>query len=146
MRLFLIIALLFFTACSYPKKTTPFAIAPVPPELATIYIYRLPTYIHSVNPDVPRFYVDDEPMGKLVIGGYYAVQVEPGKVDVTYRNSLFGIPFPWKSGRVKLDVERGKSYFVRFAVYYGMGASTEFIQMPANIGAAEITKTVLLEN
>lgn len=142
---YIVLVLLLMSGCAYPKKTTDYAPYNLKTGNAVVYIYRTPTSIDSVNPDVPRFFVNDKLIGKLSIGGYYAEEVAPGKVDVSYRTSLFGIPMPWPTYHVVLKVEAGRKYFVKFSID-GMARYTDFLEVSQSQGEAEIKSTVLLVN
>ena len=146
MRLIFLMSLLLFVGCAHPKKTSSFKVADVSPNKGVVYLYRLPTHVHSLNPDIPKFYAGDETVGKLLIGGYYAIELPPGEIDLTYKTPLFGIYFPWKSGRLKVKVKSSQPTFVKFEVTFGMGASTKFVVIPNHIGSKEITQTKLLKN
>ncbi len=141
-----LIALLFVVGCAHPSRTSSFQIKDAATDKAIIYLYRMPTHVHSLNPDIPKFYAGDRTIGKLVIGGYYAIEVDPGAIDITYKTPLFGIYFPWKSGRLTVKAESEKPVFIKFEVSYGMGSITTFKQVPEKTGFAEITKTSLLKN
>ena len=137
---------LLLVSCAYPKKTSKFTQASFPPNKAMIYLYRLPTHVHSLNPDIPKFYVGDQTIGKLLIGGYYFIEVDPGEIDITYKTPLFGIYFPWKDERLRINAKPGKPIFLKFEVTFGLGSVTKFKEVPANVGSVEITKTSLLKN
>jgi hypothetical protein len=132
--------------CAYPKKTKLFEPGILRPEKSRVYLYRTKTQIHSVNPDVPKFYVGDRLIGRLLIGGYYLVEVDPGEHEIYYKVPLFGITFPWKSGKLKVQLKPGETAYVKFAVEFGLGPVTIFRVMPANAGEQEIRQTQLLEN
>ena len=145
-----VILLLFYlfifslVGCAYPKKTTPFEFAPIEKDQAIIYLYRLPTSIHSVNPDVPRFYINDKTVGKLVIGGYYVIRVQPGESDISIRNSFLGIPLPWKSQRIRFNVLPGQPVYVKYEVTFLLSPEIHFSVVPVQIGSVEIQQTRLL--
>ena len=106
------------------------------------------TSIDSANPDVPRFFVNDKALGKLSIGGYYAESLEPGDVEIAYKDSLFGIPFPWKSQKIHLNAAAGKTYFLKYETDFSLleGKTLSFRVVPTVIGECEIRSTQLLEN
>ncbi len=141
-----LIALFLLVSCAHPSRTTSFKRQKVAADKAIIYLYRLPTHVHSLNPDIPKFYAGDRTVGKLLIGGYYPIEVEPGDIDITYKTPLFGLYFPWKSGRLRVKASSSKPVFLKFEVSYGMGSITKFKEVPENIGSVEIKKTSLLKN
>jgi hypothetical protein len=140
-----IIMVLFLSVsgCAYPSLTTQYSPTKAPKDQAVVYLYRPNTSMDAVNPDVPRFYIGEEKMGRLKIGGYFVKNVEPGDVKIYYKESLFGIPFPWKTGSLKIHAESGKKYFVRFSVDH-LFYRTEFQVVPTGQGESEIAATKLL--
>lgn len=144
MKYFLLISL-FLTGCAYPRYTSSYSPQTVNKEKAHVYIYRTKTSIDSMNPDIPRFFVNDKLLGKLGIGGYYFTEVDPGEVDVAYYDSLFGIPMAFHKKHLKFKAESGQKYFVKFSIESVMRI-TEFKQVPQSQGEVEIESTVLLVN
>lgn len=145
MKLIYIITALLIIGCAYPKKTTFFELPENSKEKAVVYLYRTPTSIDSLNPDVPIFYVNDDKIGKLSIGGYYKILVSPGTVLFSYKTPLFGIPLFTSSQKLKFDVEASQVYYVKFSVESIMKL-TYLNLIPSNIGVGEIKKTQLLVN
>lgn len=129
----------------YPKRTTDFKLHPVASNKAVVYVYRLLTAIDSANPDFPRIFVNDQSIGKLSMGGYYAIPVEPGPVEVAYKTSLFLILTPWKTGVVQFQAKAGESYYVSFAIR-SIYRITDFKLRTAESAQPEIAQTRLLEN
>lgn len=142
---FFILNFIFLAGCAYPQKTTSFEPAKIEKNEGLVYLYRTPTSIHSINPDVPKFYINDEPIGRLVIGGYYAIKVQPGDVNISYKTPLFGILFLFKNGRIRFQVLPNKPVYVKFAVLFSMGTETVFEVVPDEVGRAEIKETNLLK-
>lgn len=144
---YIVLMLLVLAGCAYPTKKD--AYRPVAPDkgMAVIYLYRTPTSIHSGNPDVPRFYVNDNLIGKLSIGGYYRILVKPGPVKVTNKSSFLGLPLPWSIGGVEFKAEENKTYFVKYAVDMNpIFIDTIFTAVSNSRGEQEITRTQLLVN
>ena len=143
-KLLALLGLAFVLAgCAYPKKSTPFRDSMAPKEKAVVYLYRMQTPIHSANFDVPRFFINGEFVGRMSIGGYYRVEVEPGDIKISYRDSLFGIPFPWDAQKkVLFNIAPGEKKYVQFGVSAFWG--DELRLMAPNVGAAQIQKTHLL--
>jgi hypothetical protein len=144
------IVLLFFVllaGCAYPKHTTPYNAMTPGKGKALVYIYRPHTQMNSLNPDVPKFSVNGNTVGKLSIGGYYLLTVDPGEILVTYKDPLMGIyPF-WNSGEVKFTAQANQKYFIRYSVEIEM-LMTHYIfaVMPNPRGETEIAATDLLVN
>lgn len=146
MKIFLIVfQLLVFLGCAYPQKKGSFEKSSMIAGQSRIYLYRLPTEIDSLNGDVPRFYVNDSEVGKLLVGGYYEINISPGNLNLYYKESLFGIPFFWKSRELIFEVKANEIYFVRFGIN-GIFRIYEFTQVRPEIGFEEIKKTVLLDS
>lgn len=131
-----------------PKKLQVYEPTVPAKDKATVYIYRAPTSVDSLNPDIPRFFLNDTSHGKLTIGGHYVSIVNPGEVYVYYKEGLFGIPFPWKSQEIKFNAEAGKIYFVKYGVGFELpfGKTYTFGLMPNNVCESEISKTRFLKN
>jgi len=145
MKISIILVLITLSGCAYPTKKESF-IAQYPEKgMSVIYLYRSQTSIDSVNPDVPRFFVNDKAIGRLSIGGYYRVVVRPGKSIVTYKDSFFGIPFFWNSGKVEVMALENQSYFVKFGIESILRVE-KFELIPDVVGRREIKKTKLLVN
>lgn len=136
--------LLLLTGCAYPSWSTHYEPTTPLPEKALIYIYRTQTTIDSVNPEIPKFFINGHELGKLVIGGYYVQSVDPGEIEVYYKNSFMGF-YPWKSGTIQLKAQAGQKYFIKFSIESLMRI-VSFKIVPAEIGAEEIKSTSLLVN
>ena len=61
--------------CASARLTSDFSELKTENKKATVYIYRLNTSIHSLNPDIPVFYLNGKEVGPLNRCGYYAHQV-----------------------------------------------------------------------
>ena len=145
MKLSIVLIFIVLSGCAYPTKKGPFVAQSPEKGMSVIYIYRSQTSVDSVNPDVPRFFVNDNSIGRLSIGGYYRVMVPSGKTMVTYRGSLFGIPFFWNSGKVEIMALENQSYFVKFGIESMMRVK-KFKLVSDVVGKREIKKTKLLVN
>lgn len=142
-----ILMLLILSGCAYPTKKEAYRAAAPDKGMAVVYLYRTPTTIHGGNPDVPRFYVNDNLIGKLSIGGYYRILVKPGAVKLTNKGSFLGLPLPWSIGGVELTAEENKTYFVKYAVDMNpIFIDTIFTAVSNARGEQEILKTQLLVN
>lgn len=138
--------LIALSSCAYPTKKGAYIAEPPTQKMAVVYIYRTQTSIHGGNPDVPVFYVNEGRVGKLSIGGYYRVLVNPGEISVTNKGSLFGIPTPWKEGEVKFTAKENMSYYVKYAVEMNPFLTTTFKLVPNSFGENDIKTTKLLVN
>lgn len=143
MKKILLLAIMI-TGCAYPKRSSQYQSENLSPEKALIYIYRTPTSIDSLNPEIPKFFINQLTIGKLSIGGYYVQAVDPGEVAISYKDSFVGL-YLWKSGEVKLTAQAGKKYFIKFSIESLMRI-VSFKEVPANIGEEEIKSTYLLVN
>lgn len=89
--------------------------------------------------------MNDKLLGKLSLGGYYAETVEPGEIEISYKNSLFGIPFPWKSKSIRFSAQAGQTYFVKFSIESVFRyVDLKLVSSPQ--GKQEIANTRLLVN
>ena len=118
------------------------------PNKSAVYVYRTSTSVDSANPDIPRFYINDQELGKLKIGGYYSLDIVPGEVSVYYKDSLFGLPLPWKAQEIHFTAVPGEKYFVKYGTDFGLltGKTRTFTLAPKIIGESEISSTQLLKN
>lgn len=139
---YLIIMCALLTGCAHSKRTTPYEPREAPPSKALLYVYRSPTSIHSANPDVPSLYVNDKYIGKMMIRGHYAIEVEPGNTLVYFKDSLFLIPIPWKTLKKAITTEPGKKYYLKFSVEFIAGRSIR--QVHEKQGELELKETPLL--
>ncbi|MES2770113.1 MAG: DUF2846 domain-containing protein [Bdellovibrionota bacterium] len=137
--------ILVLSSCAYPKKTTPFILEKPNSDKATVYLYRTYTQADSLNPDVPWFYINDNKIGKLSLGGYYVQQIDPGEATVYYKDSAFGRPLPWKGLKIKFPVKANESYYVKFSIE-GLNRKTDLLLVPNVYAEKEITQTQLLKN
>ena len=142
----LVTTLTILSSCAYPTKKSNYIAEPPTKKMAAVYIYRTQTSIHSANPDVPAFFVNDVRVGKLSIGGYYRVLVNPGEISVTNKGSLFGMTTPWKEGEVKFTAKENMSYYVKYAVEMEPFLTTTFKLVPETFGENDIKTTQLLVN
>ena len=55
-------------------------------------------------------------IGKLSLGGYYVQTVEPGEIEISYKDSLFGLPLPWTSKRLRISAQPNQKYYVKFSI------------------------------
>jgi hypothetical protein len=138
---------LFFilAGCAYPKKSDLFKSPERASGKSVLYLYRTKTSIDSLNPDVPTFYINDEKIGKLSLGGYYRIEVKPGPFIVSYRTSLFGIPLFKSPQELKVTAETDQIYYVKFSIESVM-RQTELDLVPPSTGETEIKSTRLLVN
>lgn len=136
------LSIVVLNGCSYAQLTTNFSQVEPVKNKAVVYLYRLNTYIHSLNPDIPMFYLNDRKIGPLHIGGYYAQEVDAGPLEISFSDPFLGLRL-WRSGRkVKINVEAGRSYFVKYEVaMIGM----YFDQVPPGYGLQEIQSLRLLK-
>lgn len=141
----IILLILVLAGCAYPTKKESYKFQTSQRGKVAVNIYRTQTAIDSVNPDVPRFYINDTSLGRLTIGGYYRTEVNPGEVSVTYKSSLFGIPFFWNDGEVKFIAVENQAYFLKFSIETFMRLQ-EFKIVPTANGENEIKGTNLLVN
>lgn len=141
--LFLILTLL--SGCAYPKRTTPYKMEPPSTGKASIYIYRTPTSIDSLNPEIPKFSVNGATVGKLSIGGYYHLAVEPGEAQVSYKDSIMGIYPPWNSRDINFVAKSDEKYFIKYSIESVMRIVT-FKLVSNSQGEEEIKSTDLLVN
>lgn len=139
----ILLLLLGLSGCAYPKRTDYFTAAVGSPSKAVVYLYRTQTQIDSLNPDIPTFYINGKKIGRLSLGGYYRVEVDPGPLKLTYRDYLLGIPTWMSPLKVEFTAEANKVYFVKFSIESILRV-TRFELVPDPLGEAEIKTTQLL--
>ncbi len=132
--------LLFLVSCSHPKVRGPYNLQKPAEGKAIIYLYRLETPIDSLNPDIPLFYINNKKQGKLIIGRHYMENVDAGKTEISYKESLFGIRFPWKSNKLIFEAQANQIYYVRFSIESVMRI-TRLQLVPTSTAQSEITST-----
>jgi hypothetical protein len=145
MKFIFLILSIYLVGCAYPKKTEFFRSAESNPEKAVLYIYRTPTSVDSLNPEVPSFYVNGDKIGKLSIGGYYMVLIPPGSVVINYKTPLFGMPLFMSPQELKITAAANQVYFVKFSIESIMRI-TDLKLVPNHVGEGEIKTTQLLVN
>lgn len=139
---FIAVFITVLTGCSSAQLTTDFTEARPNDKKAIVYLYRLKTAYHSLNPDIPLFYFNDKKVGPLKVGGYYAQEVDPGPLEISFSDPFFGMHL-WRSGRkVKINVGAGHSYFVKYEVEM-MGFYFDLV--PPTYGLKEIQTVKLLK-
>lgn len=137
--------LLLLIGCATARHTVPYAAQEVPAGKALVYIYRTSdTAVDSINPDPPRMFINDRSLGRLLLGGHYVMEVDPGEVDVVYKQSLFNIPMAWPTKHVKFKAEPNQHYYVKFAIVT-IDRVLIFKQVDGLLGQREIRSTHLLE-
>lgn len=139
------LSIFFLLGCAYPKKTTSFSPVGKVDGKAIIYVYRTDTSVDSANPDIPRFFINDKLLGKLSLGGYYVETVEPGDTEITYKDSLFGIPLPWKGKSIRISTQANQTYYVKFSIET-VFRYVDLKLVPNAHGEKEIANTQLLVN
>jgi hypothetical protein len=103
------------------------------PATAAIYVYRSP--LDQPGSDTV-LYVDHRLIGSILRGGYFRVDVNPGK------RRLRGIAHD--QGVLDIEVRPGGIYFIALAVLDG---TSRYVARPAAIGRVELLDCcVLLEN
>jgi hypothetical protein len=111
--------LFFISGCAYPKKTSNFSYEKPQERMAVVYLYRVDSQIDSLNPEVPKFFINEVELGRLLLGGYYVRQVPSGDVVIKYKESLVSDFFAWMFGskrEISFNAEPDKSYCVKFAI------------------------------
>lgn len=134
----------FLVGCAYPKRSSDYQAEAPASGKALIYIYRTPTQIDSVNPDVPKFFINDEVVGKLAVGGYYVQAVDPGEVKIYYKDSFLGF-YPWITDEIKLTAAPNQKYFIKFSIESIM-RFVDFKHVSPAFGEDDIKSTHLLIN
>jgi hypothetical protein len=103
------------------------------PATAAIYVYRSP--LDQPGADTV-LYVDHRLIGSTLPGGFFRVDVNPGK------RRLYGIAHD--QGALEIEVRPGEIYFAELTVLDG---TSHYVARPAAIGRAELLDCcVLLEN
>lgn len=103
------------------------------PATAALYIYR--GALESLDEE-SVLYVDQRIIGSTLAGGFFRVDVNPGK------RRLHGAVHD--QGMLDIEVRPGEIYFVALTVVDG---TSRFLAKPASIGHAELLACcVLLEN
>jgi hypothetical protein len=142
---YILIFCFLIAGCAYPKRTHVYT--PVKPVKgkAIVYLYRPNTAIDAANPDVPQFFISDQRLGKLIIGGYYVAIVDPGQIKLIYKETLFGILLPWKMREIEFYAHPDKSYYVKFSIET-IFRNVDFRMVDPYQGQEEISDLGLLVN
>lgn len=86
-----------------------------PSQLATVVLYRTSAFYHSLNPEKPFFYIDDQRVGKLGTGMEVTTKVQAGKHVLTVREPILFMP-TYVSGRIEHEFEAGQTYYIRYSL------------------------------
>jgi len=66
------------------------------------------------NPESPFVYVNDKEIGNLRVGDQIRTILPSGRHRISIRSPLLFMP-AWEAGALDINVEAGKSYYVRYA-------------------------------
>ena len=103
------------------------------PGHSTLYVYRRPS---DSQFDDSVLFIDGRLVGSTLPGGYFRVNLEPG------RHRLHGMASD--AGTLSLDTLSGELYFISLAL---VGGHSHFEEIPVKTGISELTGCcVLLEN
>ena len=104
------------------------------PEKATVYIYRPGANFNTSTEDISTvLYVDNRVIGSTLAGVYFLVHLTPGT------HVLSGIATD--QGRMTLQVEAGRLYFVSIRVQNG---SSIFTQVSVDSGKRDVSNCCTL--
>lgn len=81
---------------------------------ALVTIYRTDVSYHSLNPEKPFFYLDNNLVGKLGTGDYVSFKVSPGEHSLTSKESILFVPSK-ESGNVKGLFKAKEIYYFRYS-------------------------------
>lgn len=81
---------------------------------AQLVVYRTSQSFHSMNPEKPFVYLDDQHIGNLGTGDVITRQVKSGPHHLTMRHPVMFMP-AWQIGALDLDLLPGKTYYVRYS-------------------------------
>lgn len=84
------------------------------PRNAMVYIYRPPTRWGYEEVQAPTFFIDDQKLFGLKSGAYTWLELHGGRYDF-YALRPLGILFLKRIFEMPLDVEGGKTYFLRYS-------------------------------
>jgi len=119
-------------------------------EKSTIYIYRL-SYGGNQSAYSPTVIVDSKEIMKLPRLGYTVLEVEEGSYTIGFKhNPLAG----YKPVYYKLDVEKGKEYFVKITDGYNasggvmikMNYTSTIEILPEEVAISELSQTKFVPN
>jgi len=120
------------------KKTTRFQeVKEIPANKAVVYIFRVGSYGFAVHYTVNA---NDTPVSPvhLYTGGYFVYYADPGKTE-------FWAKVAEGESHIVLDIEAGKSYFIKGSVKMGTIVGRPFLkEVPADVGLKKIKKCKLL--
>lgn len=109
----IILVLLFAGCASSPDRYTE-AIGLNNNNSALVVIYRTNVVYHSLNPQMPFFYLDGMLVGKLGTGDTISFRVTPGEHFISVKEPIMFMP-GGVSGIVKGDFKIGETYFFRYS-------------------------------
>jgi hypothetical protein len=82
---------------------------------AKIFLYRTSQSFHSLNPEQPYFYLNDEQIGSMGTGGTLYRQVPVGTYRISVRKPILFMP-AYETGAISITAEAGKVYYIRYSL------------------------------
>lgn len=79
-----------------------------------VWIYRNQTYFHSLNPEKPFVYVNEERVSTIGVGETFCLNLKPGKYVVSIREPIFFMP-GMTSGALVVEPSAGNTQYVRYS-------------------------------
>jgi hypothetical protein len=130
-----------------------------PPGGALLYVYRSHTLIGIANMDVPIIHLDGRALGRIRIGGYFALPIAPGQHRLTTTESLLGSDTGKVRGETRFSIAAGSTLYLRYTesfktfaaipvphvgVFVDSTGDYRFESIPAAEATAEIAGATLL--
>jgi hypothetical protein len=136
---FIILVLIAVTGCIATGKK--FNTVPPSNHQALVYVYH-PKDAQFGSSEADFLYLNGEEVFRFTHGGYSYFYLEPGTHSFQIRLSTFFVSTEIVKQQLDLEVEAGKTYFVR---YYERKDRTEFYSTGTMAGAYQLTKAELKE-
>lgn len=103
------------SGCYYAKGAPFQEAAPATDDLATVYVYREKSFVGSADWDIPTLYVNGTEVGRLNLGGYVVLRLQPGDYEFTVKKSSTGLGKQDRvSGQHALKVSRNRDYYLKY--------------------------------
>lgn len=87
-------------------------------ELVKIYVYRVSTGFHALNPERPYIYLDGKVIAKLRPDQATFVQAPAGVHRLSVRQPMFFMP-SYESDSFEYDFQAGETYYIRYSMEFG---------------------------
>lgn len=83
-------------------------------KLCSVVGYRSKTSFHSLNPEKPYLYVNEEKIGRLSIGESVCLHLPSGKYSISIKEPLLFMP-TFTSGRIEVEIPASSLVYLRYS-------------------------------